>query len=559
MPLCPKCHVRVEKDDLGELLCPKCGIRVCPKAHEVEGRICPSCGWVDPNYYLWQKKQKARTRASPSVESEQPPKKKLCPICGTTNDASAKYCRNRSCNWDFGSRPQTIQQPPVVTTAAQPPTKSPPAPIQYRPAQPHIAAPSSPLLQEIRKAGRREWDLTFVRRLLQPIGASLLVAAVLLGIGLGIFILFTETIIPSSSRPTGTASPEISVPWVSSSAKAYTLSINVAPRAGGHVQISTPHSSQTDSQITEIFKPGTEIVLTAQPSDCYTFDRWEIGDALRREKTTTISMDSDKSVTLFFKPADTTPPSILEVDVSRLSDISATIILTTDEPSSVTVEYGETEALGRTSKSEEPTSSNNDQFKYSILLTGLKSNTTYHYRVQSQDACGNVAISDIKTLTTTLPIPVGHKLGNRAPDFSLQTVDGKVLSLSDLLGKKLLLNFWSTYCGPCARELPYFQEVYRDYCEENCAASDSALVTICLDRGEAVLERINKLEDKYGSECGGFTFPILLDKERSAKDAYHVTRVPTTFLINTTGIITEIKVGRFKSAEEIEKAFESLK
>lgn len=556
--------MRIEKDDLGELLCPRCGTRVCPKAHIIEGRICPSCGWEDPNYYLWQKAQKVRTQASQAAESEQPPNKKSCPICHTMNDASAKYCRNRSCNWDFRSRLQTTQQPPVIT--AELPIKLSPDTTRYRPAQPHIAAPSSPMLQEkeIRKAGHRGWDPASIKRFLQPIGASLLVVGVILGIA----FLLTKTILPSFSPPTGTASPEISVPRVSSPAEAYTLSTSVVPPEGGQIQISTSPSSETDSQITETFPPGTEIVLTPQPSDCYTFDRWEIGDTVDRKETITITMDSDKSIALFFKQADAIPPSILEVEVCRLSDISATITLTTDELSSVTVRYGETtEALDRTTEpEEEPTSSDNTQFKYSIPLTGLKSNTTYYYRVEAQDTCGNVATSDIETLTTARSIPEGYRVGKRAPDFKLQYYHDdnpdspnkrdRTFSLSQLRGKKVLLNFWNTFCAACLREFPHIRAIYED---ERWADKNSnpkyALITVCID-GRA--DRIVLLEEKYRDRIGLFTFPILLDTDKEIIDKYHILYVPTTFLIDSDGIIRKIKIGPFKSVEEIEKAFDSL-
>ncbi|MGB8706701.1 MAG: hypothetical protein WCD72_01965, partial [Dehalococcoidia bacterium] len=61
--LCPRCHVQVKRDNLGELLCPNCNLRLCPKAHIFDGKICPYCGWEDPNYSLWQKAQKARPQS----------------------------------------------------------------------------------------------------------------------------------------------------------------------------------------------------------------------------------------------------------------------------------------------------------------------------------------------------------------------------------------------------------------------------------------------------------------------------------------------------------------
>jgi len=57
----------------------------------------------------------------------------------------------------------------------------------------------------------------------------------------------------------------------------------------------------------------------------------------------------------------------------------------------------------------------------------------------------------------------GQLMGSVAPDFELQTLDGKNLKLSGLRGKAVLLNFWATYCGPCKLEMPWFVELQKEY------------------------------------------------------------------------------------------------
>src|ERR1700752_2937458 len=53
--------------------------------------------------------------------------------------------------------------------------------------------------------------------------------------------------------------------------------------------------------------------------------------------------------------------------------------------------------------------------------------------------------------------------GKAAPDFTLQTLDGKDVTLSSLHGKGVLLNFWATWCGPCKIEMPWFVELQKEY------------------------------------------------------------------------------------------------
>jgi uncharacterized repeat protein (TIGR02543 family) len=164
----------------------------------------------------------------------------------------------------------------------------------------------------------------------------------------------------------------------------YTLSVSVSPSGAGSVSPSNGR-----------YEEGTQVTLTAIPSSGYTFDYWG-GDASGSSATITITMASDKSVTAHFKTVDTTPPVISGVRVSDITETSATITWTTDEPATSQVEYDTTSAYGLSSALDTTLVTS-----HSISLSGLEPNTTYHFRVKAKDKAGNEALSVDYTFTTS--------------------------------------------------------------------------------------------------------------------------------------------------------------
>ncbi len=158
-----------------------------------------------------------------------------------------------------------------------------------------------------------------------------------------------------------------------------------------------------------------------------------------------------------------------------------------------------------------------------------------------------------KVAATLLPsVKVGTDIGNLAPDFTLKTINGKAITLSDLHGKKVLLNFWSTRCGACIVGFPLIRETYVKHGKNS---GDIAVITVCID---ARVDRIKAIENKYGDKYGPLDFPILLDEQTKAKNDYHIWAVPTTFFIDSQGIIKQMKPGRFQAQQEIEDILKSL-
>ena len=137
-----------------------------------------------------------------------------------------------------------------------------------------------------------------------------------------------------------------------------------------------------------------------------------------------------------------------------------------------------------------------------------------------------------------------------APDFSLQSTEGKTVRLSDYLGKSVvLIDFWSTTCDPCLAEMPYLVDLYK-------AKKDKGFVVLAvsLDGPESLADVNRVVHDK------GMIFPVLLDQETTVVARYNPKReMPFSVLIDKAGSIVQKKAGYQPGDErllaaEVEKA-----
>lgn len=133
---------------------------------------------------------------------------------------------------------------------------------------------------------------------------------------------------------------------------------------------------------------------------------------------------------------------------------------------------------------------------------------------------------------TSIDQELGLDINEFAPDFELENLAGEKVKLSDYKGKKVILNFWATWCPPCRVEMPYMQNYYEEY-------KDLANVEI-LAVNMTKIERGDKLENiKEFVNDNELTFPILLDKDGEIMDLYRVRAYPTTYILNTEGMVTD--------------------
>jgi peroxiredoxin len=127
---------------------------------------------------------------------------------------------------------------------------------------------------------------------------------------------------------------------------------------------------------------------------------------------------------------------------------------------------------------------------------------------------------------------VGAAKGDLAPDFTLKRLDGTALTLSDLRGKAVIVDFWDTWCPPCRRALPHLEELSQTY------RDDLVVVGVAFGQeGEAKVR-------SYVQERGLTFEMVLYDPESTIlSDFGGIQSIPTTFLIDAQGVIREKWVG----------------
>jgi thiol-disulfide isomerase/thioredoxin len=121
--------------------------------------------------------------------------------------------------------------------------------------------------------------------------------------------------------------------------------------------------------------------------------------------------------------------------------------------------------------------------------------------------------------------------GKPAPDFTLQTLDGKNVTLSSLRGKGVLLNFWATWCGPCKIEMPWFVELQKEYGPQGLQ-----IVGVAMD--DSSTQDIQTFVKEMG-----VNYPVLLGKEAVGQAYGGVDVLPTTFFIDRNGDIVAREFG----------------
>ncbi len=135
---------------------------------------------------------------------------------------------------------------------------------------------------------------------------------------------------------------------------------------------------------------------------------------------------------------------------------------------------------------------------------------------------------------TLLLVPMtAHAAGSRwigqpAPDFTAVTSDGKQVTLSSLKGKGVIVNFWATWCAPCKAEMPDLNKMIADHLK-------LAVLGVNYQQPPQAVTRFAKKV--------AVSFPLLIDEEGEISSRYGVVGLPTSFLLDTEGVVVAVLVG----------------
>ncbi|MDP3789100.1 MAG: TlpA disulfide reductase family protein [Candidatus Omnitrophota bacterium] len=125
----------------------------------------------------------------------------------------------------------------------------------------------------------------------------------------------------------------------------------------------------------------------------------------------------------------------------------------------------------------------------------------------------------------------GETTSKKAPDFSLQDINGKTVRLSDYSGKVIILNFFATWCPPCREEIPDFIELVNTTDKERFV-----IIGISVEKGDEGTVR------KFAA-AKKINYPVLVDDGLVSKTYGPISSIPTTFIIDRNGNITEKIIG----------------
>lgn len=145
---------------------------------------------------------------------------------------------------------------------------------------------------------------------------------------------------------------------------------------------------------------------------------------------------------------------------------------------------------------------------------------------------------------STPDLPTAPKVGSLAPDFEVTTLDGETTSLQDMKGKPLLLLFFRTTCSACNANMPHVQSAFEERGEE--------VQFIAIETGSS-----NDSVQQY-VENNGLGFTVALGRGNTVSETYNIAFIPTTFFIDSRGVIQGKQVGAYPSADALLAAMEDL-
>jgi peroxiredoxin len=227
-------------------------------------------------------------------------------------------------------------------------------------------------------------------------------------------------------------------------------------------------------------------------------------------------------------------PTTVDIELSRVETIfPATVTITDDAGNAIAsgdelVQFDDTKYL-IIQAVELPAG------RYTVTITQDSTEAVeFRLRVRQAEAIEGAALPEVDSITdlaNASGVAVGLDEGNRAPDFTIMTIDGEEITLSDLRGQVVLLNFWGTWCAPCRLEMPEFQQAYENH-------QDEGFTILALAVQGDTQEAVAQFRDDFE-----ITFPLVVDEGDRINNMYGILVQPSTLILNEEGIIVYKRFG----------------
>ena len=143
-----------------------------------------------------------------------------------------------------------------------------------------------------------------------------------------------------------------------------------------------------------------------------------------------------------------------------------------------------------------------------------------------------IYFSRIPTETTSASRKIAPHTGFLAPEISLLDTNGNEITLSELRGHPVIINFWATWCPPCRAEMPALQYAYKDYEKEG------VIFLAVNSTNQDTIPAVKQFLVEYD-----ISFPVVYDNQGTAANTYQISSLPTTYFIGKDGVITEVVIG----------------
>jgi thiol-disulfide isomerase/thioredoxin len=135
----------------------------------------------------------------------------------------------------------------------------------------------------------------------------------------------------------------------------------------------------------------------------------------------------------------------------------------------------------------------------------------------------------------------------KAPNFTLKSVEGKTVKLSDYKGKVVIIDFWATWCPPCRRGIPDLISIQKEY------KKNVVVIGISLDAEKTINDIPGFIKEN------GINYPIVYGDDKVVTDYGGIRSIPTSFVIDKQGNVADMHVGLVEKDVFVKKIDELLK